>query len=148
MLPVRRNRLQGLTTGQLARRAGVNGQTIRYYRRRGLLPEPPRSPSGYRYFPEDAVRRIRFIKRGQQLGFSLEEIKELLALRVQPGATCAQVRRRAEAKIQDVNQRIRALEVIRTALERLAASCAGRGPVSECPILENLFLDGEGIREN
>lgn len=140
--------MRGLTTGQLARRAGVNGQTIRYYRRRGLLPEPPRSPSGYRYFPEDAVRRIRFIKRGQQLGFSLEELKQLLALRVQPGATCAQVRRRAEAKIQDVDQRIRALEAIRAALEKLAASCVGRGPVSECTILEGLFLDEESSHEN
>lgn len=130
--------MSGLTTGEVAKRTGVNLQTIRYYQRRGLLPEPPRSNSGYRYFPEDAVRRVRFIKRGQELGFSLDEMNDLLALRVQPGATCGQVRQRAEAKIADIDERIRALRTMRAALNRLAAKCAGRGPVSECPILESM----------
>jgi MerR family mercuric resistance operon transcriptional regulator len=130
--------LNELTTSQVAERAAVNLETIRYYQRRGLLPDPPRSASGYRCFTDDAVRRVRFVKRGQQLGFSLEELKELLALRVQPGATCAQVRQRAEAKIADIDERIRVLRAMRRALKRLADSCTGRGPASECPILENL----------
>ncbi|MBI3680684.1 MAG: heavy metal-responsive transcriptional regulator [Acidobacteria bacterium] len=122
----------------MAKRAGVNLQTIRYYQQRGLLADPPRSASGYRCFTDDAVRRIRFIKRGQQLGFSLDELRDLLALRVQPGATCAQVRQRAEAKAADVEERIRALRAMQKALKRLAGACTGRGPVSECPILESL----------
>ncbi|MGH9674251.1 MAG: MerR family transcriptional regulator [Bryobacteraceae bacterium] len=130
--------MNGLTTGEVAKRAGVNLQTIRYYQRRGLLPEPPRSASGYRYFTEDAIRRVRFIKRGQELGFSLDELNDLLALRVRTGATCSDVRQRAEAKIADIDERMRALRTMRTALKRLAENCTGRGPVSECPILESM----------
>jgi MerR family mercuric resistance operon transcriptional regulator len=130
--------VKGLTTGQVAKRAAVNLQTIRYYQQRGLLPDPPRSASGYRCFTDDAVRRVRFVKRGQELGFSLEELKELLELRVQPGASCAQVRQRAEAKVVNIDERIRVLRAMRKALKRLADSCTGRGPVSVCPILESL----------
>ena len=130
--------MQQLTTGTLARRGRVNLETVRYYERQGLLPRPPRLPSGYRVFPEDAVRRIHFIKRAQQLGFSLQEIKDLLGLRVNPRTTCADVRRRAEAKIGDIDEKVRALEAMKKALEKLVAACAGRGPAGECPILESL----------
>lgn len=128
----------GLRTGELAKLAGVNLETIRFYERTGLLPKPARSESGYRSFSPGEVRRIQFIKRAQELGFSLGEIRELLALRVQPGASCADVRRRAEAKMSDIDQKIRTLRTIRRALARLASSCGGRGPIGECPILDAL----------
>lgn len=130
--------MSGLTTGAVAKHAGVNLQTIRFYEREGLLPEPPRSESGYRRFPPETIRRVQFIKRAQDLGFSLEEIKQLLALRVLPGATCGDVRQRAEAKVRDIDEKIRSLRTIRRALERLAESCSGVGPVGECPILDSL----------
>lgn len=130
-----------LKTGELAKRAGVNVETLRFYERKGLLPQPPRRESGYRQYPPENVRRIRFIKRAQELGFSLGEIKELLGLRVQAGTTCADVRERAEKKIRDVRQKIADLKAIERALGKLTASCSGRGPLTQCPILEN--LDGE-----
>ena len=80
--------MDGLSTGEIAKQGGVNLETIRYYERRGLLPKPPRTPSGYRTFDPEAVRRIRFIKQAQGLGFSLKEIKALLALRVDPCSSC------------------------------------------------------------
>lgn len=133
--------MDNLTTGELARRAGVNVETLRFYERKGLLPEPPRRESGYREYPPGSVRLIRFIKRAQEVGFSLGEVRELLALRVEPGTSCVEVRRRAEQKIVDVKQKIADLKQIERALTTLAATCSGRGPVSECPILES--LDGE-----
>ena len=130
--------MEGLTIGRLAREGQVNVETIRYYERRGLLPRPPRRPSGYRVFPPSAVRVLQFVKTAQALGFSLREIKELLSLRIQPGRSCADVRDRAEQKIAEIDQKIRTLKAMRKALMRLAAACSGRGPISECPILESL----------
>ena|SRR5437867_2083381 len=135
--------MSGLTTGEVAKQNGVNLQTIRYYEQRGLLPKPPRTQSGYRTFPSDAVRRIRFIKRAQELGFQLDEIRELLSLRVDPRTSCSEVRRRAEAKIADTEAKIRHLYAMKRALARLAAACSGRGPVGECPILEALDKEAE-----
>src|ERR687887_2907022 len=130
--------MDGFRTSEVARAGGVNLETIRYYERRGLLPKPPRTPDGYRTFGADAVRRLRFIKRAQELGFSLKEVKELLALRVDARTSCADVRRRAEAKIADIEQKLRGLRAMKRALVGLTAACAGRGPVSACPILESL----------
>jgi MerR family copper efflux transcriptional regulator len=128
-----------LTTGKLATEGGVNLETVRYYERRGLLPKPPRTPAGYRTFDAEAVRRLRFIKQAQALGFSLREIRELLALRVDPRTSCGDVRRRAEAKIADIEGKLRALRAMKRALVRLTATCAkGSAPVSACPILESL----------
>lgn len=127
-----------LTIGNLAKHAEVNVETIRYYERLGLLPKPPRTQSGYRLFPEDAVLRILFIQRAQDLGFSLKEIRSLLGLRLHPGARCADVRERAQTKIAEIDQKMRSLQAMRTALVRLVGACSGRGPVSECPILESL----------
>jgi MerR family mercuric resistance operon transcriptional regulator len=131
-----------LTIGKLAHEAGINLETVRYYERRGLLPKPPRSASGYRLFPADAAQRLRFIRRAQELGFSLMEIRELLALRVSPRTTSAEIRKRTEAKIADIEHKIKSLESMRKSLRKLTSSCAGCGPISECPILES--LGGEG----
>lgn len=126
-----------LTIGEVAKLGRVNLETIRYYERLGLLPKPPRSPSGYRIFPTDAVRRVRFIKRAQELGFTLKEIKELLSLRIAPRNTCADVRERTEAKIADIESKISTLRNMKKDLVRLTAACRGRGPASDCPILES-----------
>jgi MerR family copper efflux transcriptional regulator len=126
------------TIGKLARLSGFGVETIRYYERERLVREPPRRASGYREYPEDALVRLRFIRHAKDLGFSLKDIKDLLELRVAPGATCAGVRKRAEAKIADVRAKQKRLRQIEQALVRLAAACRGRGPTSNCPILDAL----------
>ena len=103
--------METLTIGQLAKDAGVNIETIRYYERRGLIPEPPRRKSGYRQYGSDFVLRIQFIKRAQELGFSLNEIDELLALRVDSGTACSEVKHHAEAKIADIEGKIKTLQI-------------------------------------
>jgi len=132
-----------ISTSELAKRGGVNLETIRYDERQGLLPKPPRSQAGYRQFSPDSVRRVRFIKRAQELGFSLKEIKELLALRITPGSTRADVRKRAEAKITDIEEKVQHLRAMKKALVRLTGSCCGNGPATECPILDSLSLEKE-----
>lgn len=127
--------------GEVAERGGVHLQTIRYYEREGLLPQPARMASGYRLFTEDTVRRVRFIKRAQELGFTLSEIKELLTLRVNESRTSAEVRSIAAAKIADVDEKIRSLQAIKQALTHLTGRCSGHGPASECPILESIDSD-------
>jgi MerR family mercuric resistance operon transcriptional regulator len=136
--------MKALTIGQVARHAGVGIETVRFYERQGLLEEPARKESGYRQYGEDVVARLRFIRRAKELGFSLKEIKELLALRVDPSTTCAEVRSKATVKIADVEQKIEALKRIRKALVKLTAVCRGRGPTSECPILDALDKEEEG----
>lgn len=125
--------------GELAGHAGVNVQTVRYYERRGLLPEPERRPSGYREYGPDVLDRLRFIKRAQELGFTLSEIGELLALRLDPRTPAAAVKARAEAKIADIDRKMHDLERIRHALVHLAGRCrGGRGPAGDCPLLDAL----------
>lgn len=125
--------------GEFARRAGVNIETVRYYERRGLMPEPERRDSGYRQYREADLERLRFIRRAQELGFTLSEIEELLELRTDPQTTAAEVKARAEEKIADVSARIADLERIRHALEHLAGQCkGGRGPTGDCPLLDAL----------
>lgn len=130
--------MESITIGTLAKAAQVNLQTIRYYEREGLLPEPPRRPSGYRMFSSESVRRVRFIKRAQELGFSLAEIKELLELRIEQDRGSAGVRTLAQGKIADIEQKIRTLQAMKKVLKNLSERCPGCGPISECPILESL----------
>lgn len=127
-----------MTVGEVATRARVNIQTVRYYERRGLLPVPRRSAAGYRQYPEDVVPRIRFIKRAQELGFALEEAAELLALRVRHGEACHDVSDRVKAKVTLVRQKLRELEGLERVLEGLVEACERRAPTAECPILEAL----------
>ena len=127
-----------LTIGQVAAAAAVNVQTIRYYERRGLFATPRRTAAGYRQYAEDAVTRLRFIKHAQELGFSLKEIQELLALQVRHDAACDPVERKTRQKIVVVERKIRDLERMRETLEQLAAACASRRPTDDCPILEAL----------
>jgi MerR family copper efflux transcriptional regulator len=125
--------------GELADRAGVSVQTVRYYERRGLLIPLQRTRSGYREYGPDAVERLRFVRRSQDLGFTLAEIGELLTLRTDPRTPAATVKTRATAKIADIDCKIHDLERIRHALTHLAGRCrGGRGPVGDCPLLEAL----------
>lgn len=127
-----------MTIGELARRAGVNVETIRYYERRGLLPPPERAKSGYRLYRPDAIARVGFIKRGQGLGFTLHEIADLLALRTRPDASCNVVDRKAREKIATIRRRMQDLRVIEQRLARVASECDATGPVARCPILHHL----------
>lgn len=124
--------------GEIAAQAGVNAQTLRYYERRGLLGVPRRRPSGYREYPPDAVRVIRFVKRAQELGFTLAEVQELLRLRTDRRASCVEVRAAASTKIADIDQKLRRLRAMKHALRALVDSCATEGATRTCPILEAL----------
>lgn len=130
--------------GQAAGTAGVNAQTLRYYERRGLLKAVPRRASGYREYTDDDIRVVRFVKRAQELGLSLADATELLKLRHTATGRRQNARRVAEARLADLDQRIRDLRRMRAALASLVTSChAGSDP--HCPILES--LDGAGSRK-
>ena len=136
--------MKPLLIGQLAREAKVGVETIRFYERSGLLGQPARRQSGYRTYDQDAVARLQFIRRAKHLGFTLSEIKELLAFHGDPSATRAEVKAAAVAKIDDISERIRDLERMRAALEVLAHQCHGDdAPAGTCPILAALADAGE-----
>lgn len=127
-----------MTRGEVADRSGVNRETVRYYEQRGLIPAPPRTGGDYRTYDESYVERIRFIKRAQELGFSLKEVEEFLALRLDPNGDCGDVRAKATAKLEDVREKIRDLQQIEAVLGRLSTTCSGEGPTCACPILDAL----------
>jgi Hg(II)-responsive transcriptional regulator len=127
-----------LSIGQVARRAGVGVETVRFYEREGLLEEPPRRASGYRQYSEQVVTRLHFIKRAQKLGFSLKEITDLLQLRVDAQTSCEEVKQRTEAKIAEVERKMVELQGMRQALLQVASLCIGQGPTGRCPMLEAL----------
>lgn len=133
----------GLKIGEVAERGRVNLQTIRYYERERLLPEPPRLASGYRLYPDQTVRRVRFIKRAQDIGFTLGQIRELLAIRIDTDRNSSEVRALAQAKISDIEGKIQTLHRMKEALARITERCSGCGPASECPILES--IDSEEV---
>lgn len=130
--------MEGYTTGQLAKKAGVNIETIRYYERKGLLPKPIRRESGYRQYSDEAVRRVQFIRRAKDLGFTLREIHELLSLRHDPGTPCSTFRNRAGSKIEDIEAKIRTLQGMKKALVKLTGACSGKGLLKGCTILDAL----------
>lgn len=132
---------EGTTTykiGKTAELAGVNKETVRYYEKRGLIPEPDRRRSGYRIFTKQHITRIKFIKRAQGLGFTLSEIGELLDLKMDENTTCSEIKRKAEDKYKDVVHKIEDLIKIKNRLLHLIDSCSGEGPTGDCPILEAL----------
>ncbi len=131
-----------LKIGQLARRTGLSVEAIRYYQRLGLIAEASRTPSGYRQFEPRVVGRLQFVQRAQDLGFSLQEIRELLELRLSPGRSATDVLQRAEAKLADIRAKIADLDRMRAALEALTDACCGAGPTDDCPILKALDCAG------
>jgi MerR family copper efflux transcriptional regulator len=130
--------MQALTIGEVAKAAEVGVETVRFYEREGLIAEPPRRRSGYREYPPDTVRRLRFIRRAKELGFTLKEISELLDLRVDPTRSCADVRTIAKTKMADIEHKMLDLARIQAALTELVRGCRGKGPTSACPILDAL----------
>ncbi|HVT02591.1 MAG TPA: MerR family DNA-binding protein [Thermoanaerobaculia bacterium] len=128
--------MKSLTIGELAGAAEVGVETIRFYERKGLIPQPLRPQTGYRKYGDDVADRVRFIRRAQELGFTLAEIKQLLELRLDPRRDCADVKSEAETKIADIDTKIASLRVMRTALIEITRSCSGEGPTSACPILD------------
>jgi len=131
-----------LTIGAVAKRAGVAIDTIRYYEREGLLPEPARRASGYRSYGEAAVAQLRFIRRAKDLGFTLEEIRELLALSADRQRGVKAVKQRAQRRLAAIDQRVAELQRVRDGLAQLVASCPGHGKPEDCPILRALADDG------
>lgn len=134
--------MNGLTIGQLAHQADVNVETVRFYERRGLIEDPPRRASGYRQYPQTVVDRLRFIRRAKELGFTLDEIGELLVLRSHPAENRDRARAQARAKIADIERRIEDLTRMKQALSSLAEACQRGDDTEDCPIL--VALEGDG----
>ncbi|MCH8932347.1 MAG: MerR family transcriptional regulator [Nitrospinae bacterium] len=129
--------MTAMTISKVAKKAGVGIETVRFYERKGLVDQPPKPPSGgYRVYPAETGERIRFIRQAQELGFTLREIKELLSLRTDPATDCADVRERAQTKLDEVNRRITLMKGIQTALEKLIAACPGQGALQVCSIID------------
>ena len=124
--------------GQVAKETGLSVHGVRFYEREGLLEKPAREPSGYRNYSPDVVPRLRFVRRAKELGFSLQEISELLALEGATDASASDVKRLAQTKLSDLEERIRALQRMRRALRKVLEECPGQGPTSGCSILRTL----------
>jgi MerR family mercuric resistance operon transcriptional regulator len=122
----------------LGRATGCNLETIRYYETIGLMPDPPRDTNGYRYYGEEHVRRLRFVMRARDLGFSIEGIRGLLSLMDSRSQTCAEVEGIASAHLKDVQDKIADLQRIERALQDTVAQCSGTD-VPECPVLDSLL---------
>jgi MerR family copper efflux transcriptional regulator len=134
--------MERFTIGEIARAAEVGIDTVRYYERNRLLPEPTRRLSGYREYKADDVRRLRFIRRAKDLGFSLADIRELLALSADRERGVRGLKARAEARLDEVERRIRELQRMRRGLKRLVDACPGHGALERCPILAALGEEG------
>lgn len=130
-----------MRTSELAARLSVNPQTLRYYERLGLLPEPDRTPAGYRVFNEAAVSRVRFIRRAQSVGFTLAEVETLLHLSAGQPTDCHDARELAAEKVCDLDQRIDDLLAVRALLGRLVERCDETGRAGHCPMITELGED-------
>lgn len=130
-----------LNIGQVAKQTEVTVETIRFYEKQGLIASPQRSDAGYRQYPLETIKRVRFIQHAKEVGFTLKDIGELLALRREPDSSCADIKLRATQKIEDVDKKIQELKRLREALARMVIKCRGLGPLSTCPILDELEFD-------
>ena len=133
-------RSKELTRGSLATRTGVNIETVRYYEKIGLMPDPARSPGGHRVYNETHVKRLFFIRRSRELGFTIQETRELLELVDCGDYTCAEVRDRTNSHLADVTKKIGDLQKIQRTLSKMASMCDG-GMVPECPVINALYSD-------
>lgn len=130
-----------LSIGKVAKQAGISVETIRFYERKGLLQEPQRKESGYRQYQEEDIRKLVFIQHAKNLGFSLNEIRDLMSLQADSKSTSREVKDMAENKLQDIEEKIKMLQRMRMTLKHLVDKCPGEGPTSECPILDALASD-------
>lgn len=126
-------------TGQIAKMAGVNVETLRFYEKKGLIPEPMRTDAGYRQYPEETIYRIQFIKNAQKLGFTLKEIREFLSITLATKNQCQQVRGEIDHKLMEVHEKIEKLQEISNALKNLRRKCDKGGIDGKCPILKFLY---------
>ena len=124
--------------GELSKKTGVNGETIRYYEKIGLLPEPARTTSGYRVYGELHLKRLLFIKRFRELGFAIKDITDLLALVDDRDYSCAEIRDLTVTHLKEVNRKISDLRKMQKTLRRMVSECEG-GQLPECPIIDSLF---------
>ena len=128
-----------MTIGRVAKKAGVGVETIRFYERRGLIEQPIKPDgAGFRNYPDEVVVQVRFIRRAQQIGFSLAEIGELLSLKADPTSDCGDIRERASAKLEEVDEKITSLKRMRKALNEMIAACPASGALRACSILDAL----------
>ncbi|MBI4180043.1 heavy metal-responsive transcriptional regulator [bacterium] len=139
-----RQKRRFLKIGEVAKEAGVNVQTVRYYERREILIPAERMESGYRLYTPDAVRKLRFVKNAQRLGFTLSEMSALLKLRVS-NSKCGAVLKKAEEKLRQVEDKIAVLNALRRTLERLVSDCRCRRKTDPCPVLRTLDTQGKGV---
>ena len=130
--------------GAVAEAVGVGIQTIRFYEQQGLLPNPPRGPSGFRVYSPETIRQLLFIRRAKELGFSLKEISELLSLDESADTTAKDVKQLTDKKLIDLKEKIRSLKRMQRALQQLADDCPGSGPKSSCSILGSLADEKRG----
>jgi Hg(II)-responsive transcriptional regulator len=128
------------TIGELARRTGVSVETVRFYESKGLLAKPERPLGGIRTYPQEAVDRLSFVHEAKGMGFTLREIRDLIALRDDPQADAAAVRGRAMAKLAEVEEKVEQFERMRSALAQLLSQCPGRGALGTCPIIQALSI--------
>ncbi len=122
--------------GELSKKSGAGIETIRYYERKGLLADPVRSPSGYRHYEASVVERLQFIRRAKELGFTLAEIKEILALWFDANTRCEHVRQRAEQKIADIEEKVRSLHKMKRSLKKVISECESQDSVDDCPLMK------------
>lgn len=134
--------MEGYKVGQVAKKVGINVETLRYYEKIKLMPKPKRKESGYRYYDDLDIKRLHFIKRAKELGFSLKEIKELLGLKIESTATCGDVKHLSEHKLKDIREKINDLKNIENVLLKLINQCLSEEvSTDECPILEVIDSD-------
>jgi MerR family transcriptional regulator, copper efflux regulator len=127
--------MTAMKIGEIAKRSGIGIETIRYYERERLLLEPERRPSGYRQYDESTVERLEYIRRAKELGFTLAEIRELLELSFAAHAGCDHIRQRAEAKVTDIEGKIRNLQQMKRSLGKIVECCRGKNSTEECPLV-------------
>ncbi len=137
--------MDSMGIGKVAKRAGVSIDTVRYYEKAGLLAPAARLQSGYRRYGDLQLQRLRFIRRAQELGFSLKDIRDLLGLSRQRDV--ARVKRAAQSKLADIDRRIAALVAVRDGLSQLVEACPGHGSAADCPILKALGEEESGEEE-
>ncbi len=134
------SRVSRLTRGAVSKRTGMNIETIRYYERAGLMPDPPRSPGGHRLYDEKLLKRLIFIRRGRELGFTLEEVRGLLRLVDGGDYSCGEVKALTLDHLGEIQRKVADLRNMAQVLKEMAAQCEG-GTVPDCPIIDTLFRE-------
>ena len=140
--------MKTLTIGQVAKEIGITVEAVRFYEKQGLIAKPQRSESGYRQYQPETLKRIRFIQRAKDVGFTLKEIDDLLTLRKKPNTSCIDIKLKALEKIENVDRKLNDLKNIRSSLTQMVMRCDANGELGDCPILEFLELEENTYHES